>query len=421
MTGTDGAGAGTTSTEPQRRRSRRDWVVDSIFFVVATLTGGITLVLAASPEADPSRGPLTPVVLTLDLVIGALACLSLWWRRRFPVTLAVIAALVAIVSTTSVGAGYLLVFTVAVHRRWVWSIPVVAASAVGSVAYVLVWTDGRPGNTLLAVLAVTGTATLAAVVGLGMFVRARRLLVASLRERAERAEAEQQRSVQAARLGERTRIAREMHDVLAHRISLVSMHAGALEFRPDAEPDEVAVAAGIIRHNAHLALQDLREVIGVLRSDPDLPDGTVPEDGSRPQPSLSALASLLDETRATGTVVTADVDLPDPTDPSTGTAVPLTTSRTAYRVLQEGLTNARKHGRGGVVRLRVQGRPGDGLVAEVSNALRPAHATPPGPTPVPGTGQGLVGLAERTTIAGGRMEHGVQGEEFRLRVWLPWS
>ena len=84
-----------------------------------------------------------------------------------------------------------------------------------------------------------------------MFVRARRQLVLSLRERAERAEAEQQLRVSQARHLERTRIAREMHDVLAHRISLLSLHAGALEFRPDAPPAEVARAAGVIRASAH--------------------------------------------------------------------------------------------------------------------------------------------------------------------------
>ena len=100
-----------------------------------------------------------------------------------------------------------------------------------------------------------------------MFVRARRQLVVSLRDRAERAEAEQQLRVAQARQLERTRIAREMHDVLAHRISLLSLHAGALEFRPDAPPEEVARAAGVIRASAHAALQDLREVIGVLRAE----------------------------------------------------------------------------------------------------------------------------------------------------------
>ena len=85
-----------------------------------------------------------------------------------------------------------------------------------------------------------------------------------------------------------------MHDVLAHRISLLSLHAGSLEFRPDAPPDEVARAAGVIRASAHQALQDLREVIGVLR---DAPGDVAPE---RPQPTLADLPALVDESRAAG-------------------------------------------------------------------------------------------------------------------------
>ena len=132
-----------------------------------------------------------------------------------------------------------------------------------------------------------------ATVAWGMFVRARRQLVLSLRERADRAEAEQQMHVEQARQQERARIAREMHDVLAHRISLLSMHAGALEFRPDAPPEEIARAAGIVRASAHQALQDLREVIGVLREEPAVNGG--PE---LPQPTLANLPALLDESRA---------------------------------------------------------------------------------------------------------------------------
>ena len=105
----------------------------------------------------------------------------------------------------------------------------------------------------------------AVVVGWGLFVRARRELVFSLRERAARLEAEQRLRVEQAREAERRRIAREMHDVLAHRVSLLTLHAGALEFRPDASPEEVAEAAGVIRATAHAALEELRRVIGVLR------------------------------------------------------------------------------------------------------------------------------------------------------------
>ena len=124
-----------------------------------------------------------------------------------------------------------------------------------------------------------------------MFVRGRRQ---SRRERVRHAETEQQLLVEQARHAERTRIAREMHDVLAHRISLLSLHAGALEFRPDAAPEEIARAAAVIRASAHQALEDLRAVIGLLR---DGADGETPQP---PQPTLAALPGLLEESRAAG-------------------------------------------------------------------------------------------------------------------------
>ena len=139
----------------------------------------------------------------------------------------------------------------------------------------------------------------------GMYVRARRQLVLSLRERAERAEAEQQMRVEQAQAHERARIAREMHDVLAHRISLLSMHAGALEFRPDAPPEEIARAAGVVRASAHQALEDLREVIGVLREE------SLDGDPERPQPTLANLPGLLDESRQAGMHVSSECRVED--------------------------------------------------------------------------------------------------------------
>ena len=122
------------------------------------------------------------------------------------------------------------------------------------------------------------------VVGWGLFARARRELVRSLQDRAARLETEQRLHVEQAREAERRRIAREMHDVLAHRVSLLSLHAGALEFRPDAPPEEIAEAAGVIRASAHSVMQELREVIGVLREG---------EEGTeRPQPTLADIPGL---------------------------------------------------------------------------------------------------------------------------------
>ena len=117
----------------------------------------------------------------------------------------------------------------------------------------------------------------------------RREQVLALRERAARLEAEQRLRIEQARDAERRRIAGEMHDVLAHRVSLLSLHAGALEFRPDAPPEEIAEAAGVIRATARAALEELRQVIGVLR---DGAEGGAPEP---PQPTLAEIPALVDE------------------------------------------------------------------------------------------------------------------------------
>ncbi|GAB3799947.1 hypothetical protein GCM10027605_14560 [Micromonospora zhanjiangensis] len=254
-----------------------------------------------------------------------------------------------------------------------------------------------------------GVLVTGAVLAWGMFVRARRQLVVSLRDRADRAEAEQQLRVAQARQLERTRIAREMHDVLAHRISLLSLHAGALEFRPDAPSDEVARAAGVIRTSAHAALQDLREVIGVLREHSSGAGDGPPE---RPQPTLADVPALVTECRAAGVRVEVDQTVADPR------SVPAGIGRSAYRIVQEGLTNARKHAPGTVVRVRTSGGPGTGLTVEVRNRRPVGRPAVPG---IPGTGTGLVGLAERVSLAGGRLEHGrVPSGDFRLHAWLPW-
>ena len=114
-----------------------------------------------------------------------------------------------------------------------------------------------------------------------------------------------------------------MHDVLAHRISLLSLHAGALEFHPDASPEEVARAAGVIRASAHDALEDLRTVIGVLRAEAG--DG----DPEPPQPTLADVPALIEESREAGMQVRFECELPDPG------AVPAATGRSAYRIVQE--------------------------------------------------------------------------------------
>jgi signal transduction histidine kinase len=373
------------------RRTTRDWLVDAVFFLFAATIGALGF----------SDAELSGASAVADAMAGVLACVALWWRRRWPVAVALLGIALCVWSAASAGAALVALLTVAVHRPF---LVVLRVIAVGLLALPL-YLAAQPAEPLWAEL-FNLTVVVGGALVWGMFIRARRQLVFSLRDRAERAETEQRLRVEQARQHERTQIAREMHDVLAHRISLLSLHAGALEFRPDAPPEEIARAAAVIRSSAHQALDDLRDVIGVLR---DSPDGDAPE---RPQPTLPDLPGLIDESRQAGVRVTFDdrVDAPAP--------VPDALGRNAYRIVQEGLTNARKHAPGATVDVTVAGAPGEGLTIEVRNPLPVGTAAL---RAIPGTGTGIVGLAERTSLAGGRLEHGrTDGGDYRLWAWLPW-
>ncbi|MFF9837975.1 sensor histidine kinase [Streptomyces sp. NPDC020422] len=374
------------------RRTVRDWVVDTTLFLLAAFVG----LLAAETSARYS----SEAVALTDQIVGGLAVCSVWLRRRRPVALAVTLSVVSVFAPTAAGAVLASLFSVAVRRPFREIAWIGALAMAASVVQVFV----RPDPTLNAGLnAALGVALVLLVTAWGMLVRSRRRLVEALRDRAERAEAEAElRAEQAQRLA-REAIAREMHDVLAHRLTLLSVHAGALEFRPDAPPEQIARAAGVIRDSAHEALQDLREIIGVLRAPGE-------EAADRPQPTLATLDTLVAEVREAGMDVVFDTTVTDPG------SVPASTGRTVYRIAQEALTNARKHAPGTEVTLTLRGRPGEGLTVEVRNP------PPTGPVPaVPGSGQGLIGLTERATLAGGRLEHGPAPDGgFALRAWLPW-
>ncbi|MFF8828192.1 sensor histidine kinase [Streptomyces sp. NPDC015131] len=378
----------------RRRRTVRDWVVDTVAFVFAGFFG----LLAADAAA---RFGNSEAAVLADQLLGAAACCAIWLRRRSPVAVAVALSLLSAVAPAAVGALMVALFGLAVRVPFRRLAQVTVLAMVCGTVQALV----RPDPTLhpLASIAI-GLVLILLVTGWGMLVRSSRQLVVALRERADRAEAEAELRAEQAQRAAREAIAREMHDVLAHRLTLLSVHAGALEFRPDAPPPEVARAAGVIRDSAHEALQDLREIIGVLRAPGEH------EDAHRPQPTLATLGALVAESRAAGMAVTLDDGVGDPE------SVPAATGRTVYRIAQEGLTNARKHAPGTEVTLTLRGSPGEGLTLTVANSA------PTGPVPhVPGSGQGLIGLTERATLAGGRLSHGpVPGGGFALRAWLPW-
>jgi signal transduction histidine kinase len=377
----------------------------------ASNTGpGLSLVCAATfgvavPTLFTVAGQPTGWLL-LDIPAGVLSVALVPVFLRWPVLGALLAAMLAAVSPAAIAVATVSVLQVAQSRRFNVAVALGVAGAVAEGSRV-VWrpVGSLPWGWWLAFV----IAAYAALIGWGALAQARRALMVSLRERTERAEADQERQVAEARILERTRIAGEMHDVLAHRLSLLATYAGALEYRQDAPPEQLSRAAGVVRDGVHQALSELREVIGVLRDTDALTEG---EQNNRPQPVLTDLPRLLDESRDAGTSVRLDSRVSDTCD------VPSAVGRTAYRVVQEGLTNARKHACGQPVEVLLDGRPGADFVVDIRNRLPMDLAAPP---TVPGSGTGLIGLTERVQLAGGLLVHQVTDNgEFLLRASLPW-
>ena len=363
---------------------------------------------AALVFPDPDQEPETWRGLWLVLVdplLGLVAAGCLLLRRRWPVAIATITTLLTGASTVAAGAQTIALASLATRQRWREILPVGALTvAAGLFSARIIYPEPGTDSLPLWAEALVNVLVVGIIVAVGYSIGSRRALVRSWVERAQTAESEQRARVAQAQTAERSRIAREMHDVLAHRISLVTMHSGLLSYRQDLPEDERRAAVTAIDTNARAALTDLREVLGVLRDD---------DEGSplRPQGTLADLPELLDDVRSAGTRVSLGEGGPDLT------TLPETTSRTAYRVIQEGLTNARKHAPAATVTVHLAGRPGSELEVTISNP-RSLHRDA---DPVPGAGVGLLGLSERVTLAGGRLSHGWHGDEHRLAVWLPWA
>ncbi len=335
----------------------------------------------------------------------ALGCLTLLlWRRRFPLAVAMTVAIASTVSMLATGAALLALTSVSTRRRPVETGAVVLAYVVASsLAVGLYPVEDGDGATWLE-RAVIPALTAGIAVALGTAVGARRVEIRSLRERAESAEREQAARAAQARALERTRIAREMHDVLAHRISLVALQAGVLGHRSDLTPEESSTLLRGIADGSQQALEELRDVLGVLRAGPDRPEP--------PQPSLDRVPELVDDARTSGLDATLAGTV-------SGTP-PDTLGRTCYRVVQEGLTNAAKHAPGAGVSVTLEGAAGGELRVTVRNSRANARANARTVRP-PSSGFGLPGLGERVTLADGTLDHGPAPDGgYILIARLPW-
>ncbi|MFE7930648.1 sensor histidine kinase [Streptomyces sp. NPDC057456] len=264
---------------------------------------------------------------------------------------------------------------------------------------------------------------------LGMYVGARRRLMESLRERADSLERELQllaeraeERAEWARGEERTRIAREMHDVVAHRVSLMVVHAAALQAVARKDPEKAVRNAALVGDMGRQALTELREMLGVLRSGPTERAASVPvvalgvaaavvvEEGEGP--CLSELDELVGQSAAAGMVVELLVE-------GDVRAYAAEVEQTAYRVVQEALTNVHKHAAGAKTHVRLAHREGE-IAMQVENGPPPeASALSAG---FPSGGNGLVGMRERVVALGGVFVSGpTEAGGFRVSAVIPAS
>ncbi|WP_217164038.1 histidine kinase [Streptomyces sp. AC512_CC834] len=336
----------------------------------------------------------------------ALGCLTaLLWRRRLPLAVATAVTIASAASTLATGAALVALGSVATRRRPVETGVVVVAYVAASQFAVAFYSVASPPDSWWIRLSFPAL-TAGIAVAVGTAVGARRVEVRSLRERAESAEREQTARAAQARALERNRIAREMHDVLAHRISLVAMQAGVLDHRGDLGAEESRVLVRGIAEGSHQALEELRDVLGVLRADPGVPEP--------PQPSIERIPDLVADARTSGLDVTLTTTV-------TGTP-PDVAGRTCYRVVQEGLTNAAKHAPGARVHITLEGETGGELGVGVRNSPATATAATAATTAhPPASGFGLLGLTERVDLAGGSLSHHPAPDHgYVLTAQLPW-
>lgn len=353
-------------------------------------------------------------------VLGVLAGGTLVLRRRWP-AVPVLVTLLLMPVMLSVTMVVVALYTLA--ETWEWPSTrrrVVGLSALAFAESVLVMlvsllhpgdaqVDKPPplwGQVLLSVFVAVGLTVPPVVTGL--YVGARRRLIESLQDRAHGLEAEldllaeqARERARRARLEERTRIAREMHDVVAHRVSLMVVHAGALERIVTKDPERAAQSAKLMGEVGRQALNELREILGVLRMD---------DERGQPEPdSLAGLARLVDQSRAAGMAVTLTVS--GSRQEFTGEA-----EQTAFRVVQEGLTNAHKHAGGAQVSVLLAYAP-NGVRVSVVNACPGAEL---GAAQLPSGGNGLVGMRERVIALGGTFSSGPEADGgFRVEAVLP--
>ncbi|GAA0554967.1 sensor histidine kinase [Actinomadura livida] len=333
-----------------------------------------------------------PVVSACSVVLGLAAVV----RRIHPVGLGLF--LVTFGTITGAGAFSALVILYSLAAYTASRRTVITIAILGYITSLAVAGPTASKEPFIA-QAIFSVAFIGVPVLLGLYMGARKQLLASLQERAARLEREQHLLAERARGEERTRIAREMHDVVANRISVMVVHAGALKAVAVRDPERAAETAGVIGDMGRQALEELRHVIGVLRQGE--------ESLTLEAPTVAHVRDLVGQSGAAG--LSVDLSIRGDERP-----IPAAVGRTVYRLVQEALTNVHKHA--GMAGTRVDlGLLPEAIEVEVANdppVARPEHRLPSG-------GNGLVGLRERVTALGGTFEAGPCGGGYAVRARIP--
>jgi signal transduction histidine kinase len=378
---------------------RHPVLVDS---VLALVVGSLGLSVLGG------AGHRVPRLVALAFVAAMVLPIAV--RRKHPVgafTAVIIAGGIEVITLPRpVGsdvAVLVMLYTLAAYRPRRVAVPGLLVCLAGSAVAIAAWAPPRAKQDWYAVTVMLAVFCLPALTAwlLGDMMRWRRGFYEALEERAARLERERDAQAQIAAAAERARIARELHDVVAHNVSVMVVQADGASYALDADPERARQALGAIAATGRQALAEMRSLLGVLRS----AGHTAAE--FAPQPGIEQLTGLLEQARASGLPVSFTVEgVPRPLPPSA--------ALTAYRVVQESLTNARKHG-GPIVTATVTLRfCEDGVAITVTDDGKGTAV------PADGRGHGLIGMRERVELFGGTVSAGPRpGGGYRVAATLP--
>ncbi|MFG2296649.1 sensor histidine kinase [Streptomyces sp. NPDC048603] len=399
--------------------STREWMTAHPLATDALLALGVLVAMFAGSFADPhgphgaTFGTRTPHPFSLVLmVLGAAALVLRRSRPRSVLAATVKLTLLELVTgeprAPVAFCAVVALYTVAsqTDRPTTWRLGLLTMTGLTGVAMLagpLPWYAQEN----VAIFAWTGMAAAA-----GDAVRSRRAFVDAIQERADRAERSREEEARRRVAEERLRIARDLHDVVAHHIALVNVQAGVAAHVMDKRPDQAKEALAHVREASRSALNELRATVGLLRQSGD------PEAPTEPAPGLGVLDDLVDTFRNAGLPVQLAVQQ----GPEEGSALPAAVDLAAYRVIQEALTNVRKHAgpeaKAEVSVVRV-GTSVEITVLDDGGTDTPEPATVPA-SPVPAGGHGLLGMRERAGALGGTCFAGPRyGGGYRVHVVLP--